>query len=63
MLDVQVPTLEEVAAVQAEVDDNVLTKAIESIKSTVKLSSRHRVDTTKVKENKAAQLEGVVELK
>jgi len=55
--DVFAPTLKEVAAVQAEVDDDALTKAIESVKSTVRLSGRHRVDSKKVLENKAAQLE------
>jgi hypothetical protein len=60
-LDVFAPTLEELAAVQAEVDDDALTNAIETVKSTVRLSSRHRVDSTKVKENKAAQLEKATE--
>src|SRR5277367_5665418 len=60
-LDVFAPTLEEVAAVQAEVDNDALTKAIESVKSTVRLSGRHRVDSKKVLENKAAQLEKAAE--
>jgi hypothetical protein len=38
--DVFAPTSEELAAVQAEVDDDTLTKAIETVKSTVRLSSR-----------------------
>jgi hypothetical protein len=38
--DVQAPTLEEVAAVQAEVDDDALTRAIEAVKATVKTSSK-----------------------
>jgi hypothetical protein len=42
--DIIAPTLEEVAAIQAEVDDNVLTKAIESVKSIVRLSGRRQVD-------------------
>jgi hypothetical protein len=46
------PTLEEVVAVQAEVDDDALTKAIEAVKSTVRLSGRFRVDTIKVQLNK-----------
>ena len=33
--DIQAPTLEEVAAVQAEVDDDALTKAIEAVKVTL----------------------------
>jgi hypothetical protein len=52
--DVQAPTLEEVAAVQAEVDDDALTKAIEAVKVTLRASSRIRVDSAKLKENKAA---------
>jgi hypothetical protein len=55
--DVFAPTSEEVAAVQAEVDDDALTKAIESVKSTVRSSGRHRVDSKKAQANKAAQLE------
>jgi hypothetical protein len=60
-LDVFTPTLEELAAVQAEVDNNALTKAIETVKSTVRLSGRLRVHSKKVQENKAAQLEKAVE--
>lgn len=55
------PTLEEVVAVQTEVDDGALTKAIESVKSTVRSSGRHRVDSKKVLENKAALLEKAAE--
>jgi hypothetical protein len=55
--DVQTPTLEEVAAVQAEVDDDALTMAIEAVKVTLRTSSRIRVDSTKLKENKAAATE------
>jgi hypothetical protein len=51
-LNVFAPTPTEVKAVQAEVDDDALTKAIEAIKSTVRLSSRLRVDTLKVQLNK-----------
>ena len=40
-LDVLAPTLEEIAVIQAEVNDNALTRAIETIKTTVRLSSRH----------------------
>jgi transcriptional regulator NrdR family protein len=47
----------ELAAVKAEVDDDALTKAMESVKSTVRLSGRHLVDSKKVQENKAEQLE------
>jgi hypothetical protein len=50
-LDVEAPTLEEVAAVQAEVDDDALTKAIEAVKVTVRTSSRLRVDSKKVQAN------------
>jgi hypothetical protein len=59
--DVFAPTSEELAAVQAEVDDDALTRAIETVKSTVRLSGRHRVDSKKVQENRAAQLEKAVE--
>lgn len=51
--DVLAPTLEEVAAVQAEVDDDALTRAIETIKTTVRSSSRHQVGSLKVQLNKA----------
>jgi hypothetical protein len=54
-LGVFAPTLEEVPVVQTEVDDDALTKAIESVKSTVRSSGRHRVDSKKVLENKAAR--------
>ena len=37
-------------------DDDALIKAIEFVRSTVRLSDRHRVDSEKVQENKAAQL-------
>jgi hypothetical protein len=49
--DVQAPTLEEVAAVEAEVDDDALTKAIEAVKSTVRSSGRLWVDSIKVQLN------------
>jgi hypothetical protein len=55
--DIQAPTAEEVAAVQAEVGDDALTKAIEAVKVSVRTSCRTRVDTTKVKANKAAEAE------
>jgi hypothetical protein len=54
-LDIQAPTLEEVAAVQAEVDDDALTKAIEAVKVTVRTSSRIRVHSKKVQENNAVE--------
>jgi len=38
--DVLAPTLEEVVAVLEEVDDNTLTKAIETVKSTIRLGGR-----------------------
>ena len=53
--DVLAPTLEEVAAVQAEVDDKALTRTIETVKSTVRLSGRLRVDSKKVQLNKAVE--------
>jgi hypothetical protein len=59
--NVQAPTLDEIAAVQAEVEDDALTKAIELVKSTMRSSGRRRVDSTKVKANKAAQLEKAAE--
>jgi hypothetical protein len=40
-LDIFAPTLEELVAIWAEVNDNTLTKAIETVKSTVRLSGRH----------------------
>jgi hypothetical protein len=51
-LNVFALTPTEVKAVQAEVDDDALTRAIEAIKNTVRLSSRLRVDTLKVQLNK-----------
>jgi hypothetical protein len=62
-LDIFVPTLEELVAIQAKVNNNTLTKAIETVKSTVRLSNRHQVNSKKVKENKAAQLEKAAESK
>jgi len=53
--DVVAPTLEEIAAIEAKVDDNALTKAIESVKSTIRSSSRLWVDSKKVQLNKAAE--------
>jgi hypothetical protein len=50
--DILAPTLEEIRAVEAEVGDKVLDRAIEAIKLTVRSSGRQRVDTPKVKENK-----------
>jgi hypothetical protein len=51
--DVLAPTLEEIAVVQAEVDDDALTKAIETVKTTARSSSRHQVRSLKVQLNKA----------
>jgi hypothetical protein len=62
-LDVFATTLEEVAPVQAGVDYDGLTKAIESVKSTVRPNGRHRVDSKKVYANNAAQLEKAAEPK
>jgi hypothetical protein len=50
--DVPAPTLGEIRAVEAEVDDEVLDRAIDAIKLTVRSSSRQKIDTPKVKENK-----------
>jgi len=44
--------LEEVAAVQAEVNGDALTKAVEVVKSTVRIGGRLRVDNKKVQLNK-----------
>jgi hypothetical protein len=41
-----------VAAVQAEVDDDALTKAIETVKSTTRSGGRLWVDSKKVQLNK-----------
>ena len=49
------PALDEVAAIQAEVDDDALTKTTEVIKSTVRLSGRLRVDSKKVQLNRAVE--------
>jgi hypothetical protein len=51
--DVQAPTVEEVAAVPADVDDDALTCAIEAVKVTVRASGRLRVDSLKMWANKA----------
>jgi hypothetical protein len=51
--DILAPTLEEIAVVQAEVDDDALTRAIETVKTTVRSSGRHRVESLKVQLNKA----------
>jgi hypothetical protein len=53
--DVFAPTATEVGAVQAEVDDDALTRAIETVKSTVRSSGRLRVDTKKVQLNKGPE--------
>jgi hypothetical protein len=50
--DVVAPTPEEVAAVEAEVSDKALDRAIEAIKLTVRSSGRQKVDTAKVRANK-----------
>jgi hypothetical protein len=53
--DVFAPTAAEVRAVQAEVDDEALTQAIETVKTTVRLSGRLWVDSKKVQANKAIE--------
>ena len=45
--DVLAPTLEEIAAAQAEVDDDALTRAIKTVKTTLRSSGRHRVESLK----------------
>ena len=50
--DVIAPTAEEVATVRGEIGDEALTRAIETVKQTVR-PMRHRVDSRKVKDNKA----------
>jgi hypothetical protein len=51
--DVFAPTVQELAAIQAEIDgDDALTKAIESVKDIVRSSGRFRVDTKKVQLNR-----------
>jgi hypothetical protein len=50
--DIIAPTPTEIAAVEAEVDDEALTRAVETVKSTVRSSGRQRVDVQKIKENK-----------
>jgi len=50
--DIVAPTPEEVAIVEAEVDDEAFTRAISTIKKTVRSSARQKVDTPKVRENK-----------
>jgi hypothetical protein len=52
--DVFAPTAE-VRAVQAEVNDEALTRAIETVKTTVRMSGRLRVDSKKVQANKAVE--------
>jgi Arc/MetJ family transcription regulator len=54
-LNVLALTLEEITAVQAEVDDNALTRAIETVKTTVRLSRRHRVESLKAQLNKGTK--------
>jgi hypothetical protein len=53
--DILAPTLEEIAVVQADVDNDALTRAIETVKTTVRSSGRHRVETLKVQLNKATE--------
>jgi hypothetical protein len=45
--DVLAPTLEEIAAAQAEVDEDALTRAIKTVKTTVRSSGRNRVESLK----------------
>jgi hypothetical protein len=53
--DVQAPTVEEVAAIQAEVNNDTLTMAIEAVKITVRISGRLRVNSEKVQANKVVE--------
>jgi hypothetical protein len=51
--DIFAPTKEEKAAVQAETDDEVLSQAIEHVRTTFRMSGRLRVDSKKAADNKA----------
>jgi hypothetical protein len=51
--DIIAPTATEIAAVEAEVNDEALTRAIETVRSTARSSGRQRMDEPKVKDNKA----------
>jgi len=53
--DILAPTLTKIAAVEAEVDDKALTRAVETVRLTLRSSGRQRVDAPKVKENKAQE--------
>jgi hypothetical protein len=55
--DIMAPTPIEIAAVEAEVEDEALTRAIETVRLTVRSSGRQRVDTPKVLANKALEKE------
>jgi hypothetical protein len=46
------PTVVEIAAVEAETSDIALNQAIETLRLTVRSSTRHRIDTKKAAENK-----------
>jgi hypothetical protein len=50
--DVPAPTPEEIRAVEAEVSDEALDRAIDTVKKSVRSSGRQRVDTPKARENK-----------
>jgi hypothetical protein len=50
--DVPAPTPKEIRAVEAEVSDEALDRAIDTLKKSVRLSSKQRIDTPKVRENK-----------
>jgi hypothetical protein len=53
--DVLAPTPTEIAAVKAKIDDEALTRAVETVRLTLRSSGRQRVDAPKVKENKAQE--------
>ena len=53
--DVLAPTLEEITAVQAEVDNDALTRAIETVKTTVRSGGRHWVESLKAQLNKGTK--------
>jgi len=53
--DVLALTLEEITAIQAEVDNDALTKAIETFKTTVRSGRRHQVKSLKAQLNKGTK--------
>ena len=56
-LDLQAPTLEEVAVVEVEVKEDALSQAIKAVKATVRTNNRLRIDSKKVQANKEVESE------